>query len=107
MKLSNEGLRSPEWKEKGYKLFDYDRNRVVEATHKEPVWVHFGAGNIFRGFPARLDQILIEKGLTDKGIIVGEGFECRFPCDQTEGDFSYTVTVSNSSHSFSVWEESS
>lgn len=39
--------------------------------------------------------------------IVGEGFECRFPCDQTEGDFSYTVTVSNSSHSFSVWEESS
>ncbi len=75
MKLSNEGLRSPEWKEKGYKLFDYDRNRVVEATHKEPVWVHFGAGNIFRGFPARLDQILIEKGLTDKGIIVGEGFD--------------------------------
>lgn len=26
--------------------------------------------------------------------------ECRFPCDQTEDDFSYTVTVSKSSHSF-------
>ena len=34
-------------------------------------------------------------------------FECRFPCDQTEDDFSYTVTVSKSSHSFSIWEESS
>ena len=34
-------------------------------------------------------------------------FECRFPCDQTEDDFSYTVTVSKSSHSFSIWEDSS
>ena len=75
MKLSNEGLRCPEWKEKGYKLFDYDRAGIEKATHDAPVWVHFGAGNIFRGFPARLDQILIEKGLTDKGIIVGEGFD--------------------------------
>ena len=29
-------------------------------------------------------------------------FECRLPCDQTEDDFSYTVTVSKSSHSFSI-----
>ena len=34
-------------------------------------------------------------------------FECRFSCDQTEDDFSYTVTVSKSSHSFSIWEDSS
>jgi len=34
-------------------------------------------------------------------------FECRFPCDQTEDDFFYTVTVSKSSHSLSIWEESS
>lgn len=34
-------------------------------------------------------------------------FECRLLCDQTEDDFSYTVTVNKSSHSFSIWEESS
>ena len=75
MKLSNEGLKCSCWKEKGYKLYSYDRDALVKRTHDEPVWVHFGAGNIFRGFPARLEQELIEKGLADKGIIVGEGFD--------------------------------
>ena len=75
MKLSNKGLVSPEWKEKGYKLFDYDREALKKNTHDNPVWVHFGAGNIFRGFPARLQQMIIEKGLSDKGIVVGEGFD--------------------------------
>ena len=75
MVLNDKGLRSPEWTEQGYKLFSYDRDELRKKTHDEPVWVHFGAGTIFRGFPARLDQILIEKGLTDKGIIVGEGFD--------------------------------
>ena len=81
MKLSNEGLRAPGWKEKGYKLFSYDRDQVIKATHDAPVWVHFGAGNIFRGFPARLEQMLIEQGLTDKGIIVGEGFDFEIISD--------------------------
>lgn len=75
MKLTNEGLKSPVWKEKGYKLFSYDREALKERTHSEPIWVHFGAGNIFRGFPARLQQELVEKGLADRGIIVGEGFD--------------------------------
>ena len=81
MKLSNEGLKCSSWKEKGYKLFDYDRNELVRKTHDAPVWVHFGAGNIFRGFPARLQQELIEKGLADKGIIVGEGFDYEIISD--------------------------
>lgn len=75
MKLNNSGLKCSCWKEKGYKSFSYDREALVKNTHDNPVWVHFGAGNIFRGFPARLQQELIEKGLADKGIIVGEGFD--------------------------------
>ena len=75
MKLSNEGLKCPCYKEKGYGLFSYDRDELKKKTAEAPVWVHFGAGNIFRGFPARLQQELIEKGLADKGIIVGEGFD--------------------------------
>ena len=81
MILSNEGLKSPEWKEKGYKLFDYDREALKKNTHDNPVWVHFGAGNIFRGFPARLQQMIIEKGLSDKGIVVGEGFDSEIITD--------------------------
>ncbi len=76
MKLINEGIKSKkDWEDKGYKTLSYDRAEIVENTEKEPVWIHFGAGNIFRGFPARLQQMLIEKGLSNKGIIVGEGFD--------------------------------
>ena len=81
MKLSNKGLQSPDWQEKGYKLFGYDRAALVKKTHEAPVWVHFGAGNIFRGFPARLQQELVEQGLADKGIIVGEGFDYEIISD--------------------------
>ena len=81
MKLSEKELSSPVWKEKGYKLFSYDREALAKRTHDEPIWVHFGAGNIFRGFPARLQQTLVEKGLSDKGIIVGEGFDYEIISD--------------------------
>lgn len=81
MKLSNEGIKSGDWKEKGYKIPALDREKVIENTRKAPVWVHFGAGNIFRGFPARLQQHLIEEGLSDKGIIVAEGFDYEIISD--------------------------
>ena len=81
MKLSNKGLQCSCWNDKGYKLFSYDREALVKRTHDNPVWVHFGAGNIFRGFPARLQQELVEKGLADKGIIVGEGFDYEIISD--------------------------
>lgn len=52
------------------KLPHYDFESVWEETKKEPVWVHFGAGNLFRAYHAVIQQRLIEKGETDKGIIV-------------------------------------
>ncbi len=81
MKLNNEALKCSCWKEKGYKLFSYDRDELKKKTHDAPVWVHFGAGNIFRGFPARMQQEIIDKGLADKGIIVGEGFDYEIISD--------------------------
>ncbi len=74
MKLTLEGLRNKdEWK--GYKLFDYDHEQILKNTEERPVWVHFGAGNIFRIFPAGLCQNLIEQKAMDTGILVGEGFD--------------------------------
>ncbi len=61
--------------EKGYEVFSYDRKAVRERTKQTPEWIHFGAGNIFRAFPAAVLQTLLEKGLTDKGVIVCEGFD--------------------------------
>lgn len=61
--------------EKGYEGFSYDREALRKRTKKEPEWVHFGAGNIFRALPAPVLQNLLEKGLADRGLIVCEGFD--------------------------------
>ena len=93
MVLNDKGLKSPEWKEKGYKLFSYDRDELRKKTHDAPVWVHFGAGNIFRGFPARLQQTIVEKGLSDKGIVVGEGFDSEIISDIYDKHDNLTLLV--------------
>lgn len=76
MKLSAKGLENRSvWESKKYELPGFNHEKMISETLKEPVWVHFGAGNIFRGFPAVLMQNLLNKGETAKGIIVGEGFD--------------------------------
>lgn len=76
MYLTVEGLKDRQaWEKLGISVPGYDRQAVAEATKKAPVWVHFGAGNIFRGFIANLQEELLEKGLADKGIIAAETFD--------------------------------
>lgn len=57
------------------KVFSYDRERMIENTKKNPEWVHFGAGNIFRIFPAALSERLIENRDMETGILVAEGYD--------------------------------
>lgn len=76
MKLNLKELQTPEqWTAKGYQLPKYDIAAVKAKTLAEPMWIHFGAGNIFRGFPATVHQHLLNEGLCDRGIIVGEAFD--------------------------------
>ena len=74
MKLTLAELaRKDEWK--GYRLPSFDYEKVKCNTASRAQWVHFGSGNIFRIFPAKLCQRLLDKGLMDTGIIAGEGFD--------------------------------
>lgn len=76
MILSEEGLKNKEpWEKAGYVLPHYNRTEMVKNTHDEPVWVHFGAGNIFRAFHANLAQKLLDAGNMRSGITVVEGFD--------------------------------
>ena len=50
MKLCKAGLSDAAWKQAGVKLPEFDIDKMRAATEESPVWVHFGAGNIFRGF---------------------------------------------------------
>lgn len=74
MKLSLENLeKKVNWK--GYRLPDYDIPTMRAKTKENPVWLHIGAGNIFRAFPAVLAQRMLTAGLTDKGIICCEAYD--------------------------------
>lgn len=76
MKLSDikNGV-SAEWAEKGYQMPKYDIEAVRAKTHAEPTWVHFGAGNIFRAFPAAILNEALNSGKYDRGVIVAESFD--------------------------------
>ncbi|MCR5288840.1 MAG: mannitol dehydrogenase family protein [Treponema sp.] len=76
MKLTLEGIKNTkEWNDKGITLPSYDIEKVAKCTKDNPVWVHFGVGNIFRMFIGGLADTLLEKGLTDKGITCVESFD--------------------------------
>ena len=63
------------WEAAGVKLPSYDVAAMREATKKAPIWVHFGAGNIFRAFVAALQQRLLDEGLADRGIVAADTFD--------------------------------
>ncbi len=63
------------WEAKGYELPRYDRQALMERTHENPTWVHFGGGNIFRAFPAAMLHDILNKGEYDRGVIVAETFD--------------------------------
>ena len=63
------------WEAAKVALPRYDVSAVAEKTKKSPIWLHFGAGNIFRGFIASLQQRLINEGLSDRGIIAADTFD--------------------------------
>lgn len=94
MILSEKGLQDRKtWEEKGYRLPQYDRKAMIERTKANPVWVHFGAGNIFRAFQANIAQILLNQGVMDCGIIVAEGFDYEIVEKEYLPNDNYSVLV--------------
>ena len=64
-----------ELENKGYSLPTFDIEKVVSNTKENPRWIHFGGGNIFRGYVADLCQDLLNQNLLDTGIVVVETFD--------------------------------
>lgn len=96
MRLNSEGLKDrAAWEAAGVRLPGFDRGAMLAASEKAPVWVHFGPGNLFRAFPAMVQQTLLDQGLASSGIYAadlssGEAVEQVFaPYD----DLSLLVTL--------------
>ncbi len=94
MKLTLEGISNKEqWK--GYKLPSYDIAAMCEKTAEEPVWMHFGAGNIFRAFLCNAAQELLEQGVMECGITAAEshGTEIITECYRPHDNLCVSVTL--------------
>ena len=76
MELTLKGIKEREnWEKAGIGMPAFDIDKMRKETAENPVWIHFGAGNIFRGFVAVLQQKLLDEGLSDKGIIAADTFD--------------------------------
>ncbi|MBQ9867284.1 MAG: mannitol dehydrogenase family protein [Lachnospiraceae bacterium] len=77
MKLTLQGIKEAraEYESKGYQLPSFDYESVKKNTYERPVWIHFGAGNIFRAFQANVMQNLLNAGVMDTGLIAAEGYD--------------------------------
>lgn len=70
LELNREGLKNKtSWEKAGIALPLFDIEKMIRETERSPEWVHFGAGNIFRVFPAMMQQKLLEQGVAKTGII--------------------------------------
>ena len=63
------------WDRAGIALPSYDAKAAAENTKRSPAWLHFGAGNIFRGFIAALGDTVLGQDAGNAGVIAVETFD--------------------------------
>ncbi len=94
MQLNETGLKDRNaWLNAGYALPKFDRTAVRQNTLANPIWIHFGAGNIFRAFQANLAQRMLDQGWMDTGIIAAEGFDYEIVEKSYRPHDNYSVLV--------------
>lgn len=78
-----------------YRMPHYDVAEMAARTKAAPTWLHFGAGNIFRAFPAVLAQRMLTAGLTDTGVICCEAYDEELidRCYKAYDNLSVAVTL--------------
>lgn len=81
-----------EWLDKGYNLPTFDYETIKKNTLENPVWIHFGAGNIFRAFQCVSVQKLLNENLMDTGLIALGEETYKEMCDAHD-NLSITVTL--------------
>ncbi len=76
MELSLRGIEEREaWQKTGIALPSYPIPQITRRTAENPVWVHFGSGNIFRSFLGKIADALISEGAMAAGLTCVETFD--------------------------------
>lgn len=95
MLLNEKGIKEhkKEWEAAGYRLPQYDHEKMVKSTIENPFWLHFGAGNIFRAFQANVVQNLLNEQVLETGLIAVGNHETMEQLSRPHDDFSVLVTL--------------
>ena len=90
MKLSVQEVKSNReaFAKAGIALPDYDMEKVHRLTKEAPIWIHFGAGNIFRGYIAGLQDF---EGATGTASFDKNGDVIKEPLRMEIKDGKFTV----------------
>lgn len=77
MKLNIDSLinQGRKLEEAGFDLPTFNQSQIKENTRRNPQWIHFGAGNIFRAYVANCCQTVLNEGAYDSGILAVETFD--------------------------------
>lgn len=76
--------------EAGIALPKHDVDAARAAGAEQPVWIHFGGGNLYRAFHAQIAQDLADKGLLTRGVVVAETFR-PFTLDEVYAPYNYDI----------------
>lgn len=76
LQLNKESIKNSSlWEDAGIENIKFDYDQMRSLTKENPTWVHFGAGNIFRGFIAMLQNELLNQGKVTTGIVAVETYD--------------------------------
>jgi len=74
--IVNSWVKDPEkFNSKNIELPKFDRDTIHENGKKNPKWIHFGGGNIYRAMHAEIAQNLLNNNEMDTGVILVESFD--------------------------------
>ncbi|OJG78830.1 fructuronate reductase [Enterococcus ratti] len=75
VELKNWQKNVKELKAANVELPYYDVAHLKAKGKKTPIWLHFGGGNLYRGFHGEIAQKLANKQLLEAGVVVCETFD--------------------------------
>ncbi|WEV51093.1 mannitol dehydrogenase family protein [Lactobacillus sp. ESL0731] len=76
LKLSDNYLeKGADFAAQGITVPQYDQAKITAETKENPVWVHFGGGNLFRCFHAKIAQDLLNQNELSSGVVVAETYD--------------------------------
>ena len=88
--LKNWQASKAELEERGVRLPTCDVAALKAAGSEQPVWIHFGGGNLYRAFHAQVAQELADKGLLTRGVVVAETFR-PFTLDEVYAPYNNDI----------------